>query len=366
VQHRIEKEPFAMRRLASSISLLTALALGCVEPPADDQVASTEQAVIECDTWICGSNSPIIDTLFFHELNTRGLANAQGFVVTSLRQSGIDYTLYVERGKIIGRMGSLPQLQGAALKDAEIRLRLGSRVFAIRITAVGSVQTFARLLGSTRTLETYQLDTTELLSGVPSTAGWTNLCSNPPSRDNPDVQGMNVFQALVFEGERIDAASKTINTALDASWFNIGCAGHALAKMAVNGETEAARQAFGFQTTISDRQTFLKMVSGDYCGKGHSFTVSGEPLQWKDSHGYTNYVTSPLNLQIEARWSPSGATCLNQPRVLANPTPLAQSTFISAQAFQQDLTADCNGQLPPPCVGSVTDLAGQLFVSANP
>jgi hypothetical protein len=352
-----------MRRLASSISLVTAFALGCVEPPADDQVASTEQAINGCDTWICGSNSPVIDTLFFHELNTRGLANAQGFVVTSLRQSGLDYTLYVERGKIIGRIGSLIQIQGAALVGAEIRLRLGARVFAIRITAVGSVQTFARLGGTTRTLETYQLDTAEIVSIAPPT-GWINLCSNPPSRDNPDVQGVNVFQALVFEGERIDAQHKTIGTTLDASWFNIGCAGHALAKMAVNAETEAARQAFGFQTTISDRQTFLKMVSGDYCGKGTAFTVSGQPLQWKDWHGYTNYVTSPLNLAIEARWSPSGAVCLNTPRVLANPTPLGASTF-NFNTFMSDINTECGGALPA-CGGSVTDLGSLLFMSANP
>lgn len=351
-----------MRRLASSISLLTALALGCVEPPADDQVASTEQAIQYCDTWVCGSNSPVIDTLFFHELNTRGLANDRGFIVTSLRKSGLDYQLYVERGKIIGRWGAL-QISGAALQGAEIRLRLGARVFAIRIAAVGSVQTFARLLGSTRTLETYQLDTTELFGDAPPTY-WNNLCSNPPSRDNPDVQGMNVFQALVFEGERIDAQHKTIGTTLDPSWFNIGCAGHALAKMAVNAETEAARQAFGFQTTISDRQTFLKMVSGDYCGTGAAFTVSGQQLQWKDWHGYTNYVTSPLNLQIEARWSPTGAVCLNTPRVLANPTPLGASTF-NFNTFKSDINTECGAALPP-CGGSVTDLGSQLFMSANP
>lgn len=356
-----------MRTLPSLLPLFTtaSAALGaasCVELASDgDQVASTEQAVIECDTWICGSNSPIINSLHFHELNTRGLVNEQGFSVIALRQGGLSYQLSVEQGRIIGRSGSL-QIQGAALVGSEIRLRYGAQIFAIRITQIGQVQTFARLAGSPRTLETYQLDTAEIINGAPPT-GWRNLCSNPPTRDNPDVMGMNVAHALVFEGERINAKAKTISTALDTTWFNIGCTGHALAKMAVNGQTEAAKTAFGFNTSILDRQAFLKMVTADYCGKGKSFTISGQPLQWMDWRGYTQYTVSPLSLEIEARWNPNGATCLNTPRVIANPSLLAQQILGNNVAW--DIAVEC-GYIPPACNGSVTDLDSKLFVSANP
>jgi hypothetical protein len=177
------------------------------------------------------------------------------------------------------------------------------------------------------------------------------------------VQGVNVYHSLVFEGERIDPTTKTINPTIDTSWFNIGCAGHALAKMAVNAQTEAAKLAFGFNTTIADRQTFLKMVTGDYCGGGHSFTVSGQPLQWTDWRGYTQYVSSPINLALEARWTPSGAACLNQPRVEANPTMLGQQLF--PNGIKTEIINTC-GALPPPCAGSVTFFDNKLFLSANP
>lgn len=355
-----------MRSLVSLIPFLTVLfagALGCVDLPADDAgapVGITEQALIDCDTWVCGSNSPYISGLHFHELNTRGLPNAEGFSVISLRQGSLDYQLVVERGRILGRSGSL-QIGGQALVGAEIRVRLGTKIFAIRITAVGSVQTFARINGSTRPLETYQLDTAEVVN-APLT-GWRNLCSNPPARDNPDVMGMNVVHAVVFEGERIDRTTKTISTAIDTSWFNIGCTGHALAKLAANGVTESARLAFGFNTSIPDRQAFLRMLTADYCGTGRTFTVSGQPLQWIDWHGYTQYVSSPANLALEARWTASGAACINTPRVIANPSLLAQQALGSNVAW--DIITEC-GRVPPACNGLVTDLAGTLVGSANP
>lgn len=353
-----------MRSLVSLIPFLLAGALGCVDLPADDAgapVGTTEQALIDCATWVCGSNSPVISGLSFHELNTRGLANAEGFSVIGLVQGGLGYQLVVEAGRIYGRSGSL-QLSGQELVGSQIWLRLGAKVFAIRITAVGSVKTFARLGGAQGTLETYQLDTAELAGGAPAT-DWRNLCSNPPRRDNLDVMGMNTVQAVVFEGERIDKTTKTISTALDTSWFNIGCAGHALAKLAANGFTESARLAFGFNTSILDRQAFLRMLIADYCGTGRPFTVSGQPLQWMDWRGYTQYAISPANLELEARWTATGAACVNTPRVLANPSQLALQTLGNNVGW--DILVEC-GRIPPACNGQVTDLAGALVGSANP
>ena len=351
-----------MRTLASLLPLVTFGALGCVELTAEEQVSSTEQAINECDTWVCGSNSPVIDSLYFHELNTRGLPNNKGFVVTSLRKGSIDYQLDVEHGKLIGRQGA-SLISGPALVGAEIRLHLGAKTFAIRITQVGWVQTFAKIPGSVSVLETYQLDTAEIFAGGAPPTGWRNLCSQPPSRENPDVLGMNVAHAVLFEGERVDAATKTISTALDPAWFNIGCTGHALAKMAVNGQTEVAHQLFGFNTSILERQTFLKMVTADYCGTGRTFTISGQPLQWMDWRGYTQYVSSPASLQIEARWNPNGATCINTPRVIANPSALAQQVLGNSVAL--DILTEC-GYVPPACNGPVNDLDGKLLMSANP
>lgn len=349
-----------MLRLAAIVTLLAAGALGCADLP-EDQLATTEQAFIDCDPWICGSNSPIIDTYRFHELNTRGLENREGFSIVSLVQGSMNYQLMVQHGRIIGRSGSV-HIQGAALQGAEIRLRHNptGRIFPVRIHRVGNVQTFARLGGTPRVLETYQLEWAYWNGGAPPT-GWRNVCSHIPARTNPDVLGMNISHALVFEGERIDRDAKTIDPALAPSWFNIGCAGHALAKLAINGHTEAAKQLFGFQTTIPERQAFLKMLAGDYCGNGMVFTVAGQPLQWMDWHGYTQYTMAPANLVAEARWSPDGATCLDTPRVDANPTQVG--TFYFPQGAKAEIMATCG---IPACDDDPLSFDGATLVSANP
>ncbi len=349
-----------MLRLAAIVSLLAAGTLGCADLP-EDQLATTEQAFIDCDPWICGSNSPIIDTYRFHELNTRGLPNDEGFSVVSLLQGSMSYQLLVQHGRIIGRSGSI-HIHGAALQGAEIRLRHNptGRTFPVRIHRVGTVQTFARLGGTPRVLETYELEWGYMNGNAPPT-GWRNLCSHIPARTSPDVLGMNTSHALVFEGERIDRDAKTIDPVIDPSWFNIGCAGHALAKLAINGHTEAGKQAYGFQTTIPERQAFLKMLAGDYCGNGMVFTVAGQPLQWMDWHGYTQYTMAPFNLELEARWGPDGATCLNTPRVDANPTQVGG--FFFPQGAKAEIMATCG---IPSCAFGPTFLDGKTLVSANP
>jgi hypothetical protein len=349
-----------MLRLASILSLLAAGMLGCAEVP-EVQLDTTEQAVIDCDPWICGSNSPIVDTYRFHELNLRGLANDQGFSVVSLWRAGMNYQLAVEYGRIIGRAGSL-QIQGASLQGAQIRIRHNAtgRIFPILINAVGTVPTFARLGGTQRVLETYELEWAYMNGDAPPT-GWRNICSHIPARSSPDVLGMTVSHALVFEGERIDRDEKTIEPGIDPSWFNIGCAGHALAKLAINGHTEAAKQTYGFQTTIPERQAFLKMLAGDYCGTGEVFTVAGQPLQWMDWHGYTQYTMAPANLALEARWGPNGATCLDVPRVDANPTQLGAFYFQNGAKAQ--IMATC---AIPSCAFGPTSFDGKTLVSANP
>ncbi|HSJ98073.1 MAG TPA: ADYC domain-containing protein [Myxococcota bacterium] len=354
-----------MLRLASLLSLLAAGALGCADlSEVQLDTTTTEQAFIDCDPWICGSNSPIIDTYRFHELNIRGLANDQGFSVFSLWRAGIHYQLSVEHGRIIGRAGSL-QIQGAALQGAQIRLRHNptGRIFPVQIKGVGTVQTFARLGSTPRPLETYELEWAYMNGDAPPT-GWRNLCSNIPARSSPDVLGMNTTHALVFEGERIDRDAKTIDITLDTTWFNIGCAGHALAKLAINGHTEAAKRAYGFQTTIPERQAFLKMLAGDYCGNGTVFTVAGQRLQWMDWHGYTQYTMAPANLALEARWGPGGAICLDTPRVDANPTQLG--SFYFPQGAEKALDDNACGLQIPSCDEGPLSFGGATLVSANP
>jgi hypothetical protein len=54
------------------------------------------------------------------------------------------------------------------------------------------------------------------------------------------------------------------------------------------------------------------MITADYCGDGHSFTVAGTPVAWRDAAGT---VDPPFSEKaLEAQWGPGGAVCLDTPR----------------------------------------------------
>ena len=151
---------------------------------------------------------------------------------------------------------------------------------------------------------------------------------------------------------------------IDSTWVNFACAGSALWKLVTTGHTQSR---FWGNTTIPERQTLLKMVTGDYCGGGVPFTVPGQKLQWRDARGYTQYLSSPLLLELEARWTPNGAACLITPRVDANPTALGAQVFPMGAAAE--IAATCGPAAPPPCapgVDAVNDFSGAYLLSANP
>jgi hypothetical protein len=55
------------------------------------------------------------------------------------------------------------------------------------------------------------------------------------------------------------------------------------------------------------------MIRADYCGNGTAYTVTGTLIDLYD------YLDPPLNVpetdwDLEARWTPTGALCLSEPR----------------------------------------------------
>ena len=60
-------------------------------------------------------------------------------------------------------------------------------------------------------------------------------------------------------------------------------------------------------------QACTRMMRADYCGNGKSYTVNGTLIDIYD------YLTPPVQVpesdwDIEARWTPTGAICINEPR----------------------------------------------------
>lgn len=342
------------------------VAAGC---GADSVVTSEVVSAVECDVTRCGTNSPVIDSLRFHDLSLVGVPNAQGLWIEQFVDAGgTGYTLAVRDGQIFGTRGGAT-LAHAALRGARIILRDRSgRIpgeISVTIADVLPLHYWAKSPkdGQHPDLEAYNLQ-------YSAAGAQGSLCGNPvdgEGRDQiGDPLGMVVNTAVVFEGDRIDADSITVSPTIDRSWFNIGCAGHAIAKLALTGHTEAAR-AKGFVSTPAERQAMLKMLVGDYCGVGAPFTIPGEPLFWRDDHGWMDFKAA-VQPVVEARWTSAGAACLGDARLDIHPPTGTWPSGLMPRpgGTVAELIATKCPSLPRCADPDVFDQDGVHLVSANP
>ncbi len=353
-------------------ALGTSSVLGCTEGP---EVSTGVSAIGECETeWVCGSNSPEIDHYGFHELNLEGVKNQQHFAIESrngeaqIYKDGEPYLLKVLDSRIYG-FSAKGELSGQALVGAEIHvLREGQLEYNIRIESVREINYAV----GTGTLDSYRLSWFD--DKHPADAK-RSVCKPPVILTEPsklisgwfeavrrgvggqELLGMNFEETLVFEGDRFDAASMTMAQEADPRWFNLGCAGHTLAKMHLTRNTIASgAEAYGAKH--HERQATLKMLVADYCGDGTPFTVAGEQLRWMG--GEITYFTRPQTL--EARWGSDGAKCLHEPRLRNTSSTLAPQLF--GNDIDQAIASQCS---IPRCEDlDVMALEGSPRISGNP
>jgi hypothetical protein len=250
-----------------------------------------------------------------------------------------------------------PGLTGAQLVVKEP----SGALISITIASVDMVHYWAALPGvppsMTPPIETYDLRWApfHVAEGDP-------VCGNPRRATTRSTRWDVARTAVVFEGDRIDANLKTVAPMIESAWFNIGCAGHAIAKLALTGHTEAAR-ADGYQTDPEERQAMLKMLTGDYCGTGNAFTASGERLYWRDDRGWMSFLGG-VHPVVEARWTSVGAACLGAPRLDVNAPLSGWPATLGMPAIKQILAA-CS-TLPPCADLDPTHQGGAHLVTANP
>jgi hypothetical protein len=230
----------------------------------------------------------------FHELHFKGLPNAAGVSMVGARRGDDFYSLEVVGSALVAhpRAPRAPVLTGSELVGLELELRdaAGGR-FAIQVSGIDETTYWT---GPADTLPTYRLTFTSTTHAVPQP-----LCT----------AGTN--EAFLFGGDRYDADRKTVTATgpAAAGWFNIACAGTALAKLHLTRHTEASQVV---KTTAVERQAMFKMFTADVCGDGTAFTVHGEPLMWADANHLTGFAARPASL--EAVWTDRGAVCLDTPR----------------------------------------------------
>ncbi len=342
--------------------LVLVLLCSCIvsEAEEDDLSETTQLLKPNCDDIGCGSNSPHLENGGFHFLLTNGRDNPQRYSIAGFTKPGdsTPYTFSVLDGEIramkSGRYGAGPVVayDGSAVVGMELHINFrGVPKHVITITGYERLWSWARKSDNSRFfVHTYRFHWTN------SFGQRQNLCSHPGN--SGETLGMNEYFTVVFEGDVIKAREKVVDGAIDNNVVNFGCAGSALAKLHLSGYTEVAAR-LGFATTTSERQTMLKMITADYCGDGIPYTVGGQPLYWLDD----NHWNLPLGSGTrEALWNENGAVCLNQPRMLANPS--TDTAYWWPEIVQRS-DIPCASALPL-CPITALPTGGSPVLSLNP
>jgi hypothetical protein len=387
----------------------------CVSPaaPTEDYsgAASTVQpaAATDCPADWCGGNSPKIRLFGLWELNLDYQPNDQGFVLLGMSQGSTFYDLDVRDSAFfaLDSNGDVA-LSGSQLEGSVLWLQRDREQFGIEVSKVNPFHEVVESSpGYFAPIATYVLRwswvrqdplPSKVHAGairpvpvrdsesMPVCAVWneqTTLSVNTErypaqSGEQPrpythidwdDGLSWNESTVLpplnmvVFEGDRINATTRTVSRTADNRWFNLGCALHTLAKMRLTRNT--LNTANGDWRRV---QATLKMLSADYCGKGTAFTAAGTPILWRQNPPGMTYRFQPQPGTLEARWNENGAICLGTPRLAVHPVAefpdLAKS--IQRACSSSRIPGPLEESRPRPCRG--TDLlpsGDELITTAN-
>jgi hypothetical protein len=284
------------------VALVFAAALtGCdfdenltVADGADDAIMVRSGSGSACPIWQCGFNAAEVHGSQVRELNLDGLANGDGVqlleVVPGPAAAAGGYNqLDVVGDALVLRNAAGAKATGDQLIGTQLVLgRSGSKLAFVTIAGRDAVDRWA---DGAKAAEAYALVYTDQ-DGIER-----NVCTG----DDFDARSA---VALVLGGETYDLAAKTAKPA--ARWFTIGCAGSAAAKLSLLGYAPQAGA-----TTVAQRQATLKMITADYCGNGHSYTVNGTPIAWENVSGSVQSGAG----DVEAVWTAKGALCLDKTRI---------------------------------------------------
>jgi hypothetical protein len=340
-----------------STFLLAFILGGCVLP--EPETSTVESALGVCtDNPLMCSNSPAMLHYGMHELSLLGVPNGQRAFITpgadglpELRKDGQSYRLDVDNGMIVGRAASGTSLTDAQTVGAELSLVDADTKEALFDLRIETFRKSAYTIGPVGSLYLYRISW-HLPKEAPNSQ--QSACEPYvfPTYSKWDLlEGMQYGELLLFGGERIDAEHKTVSPdgADTTGWITMACAGSALAKLDLSGNTRHRQP-----NDWAGRQATLKLLVGDYCGKGLSFTKPGVPLVWRGP--LTQYGGTPSGL--EARWSKDGAGCLTTPRLVAHPELAFEGVDIAAAIANECSIPVCNNPNP-------NDLAGYRRISAN-
>ena len=311
---------------------------------------------VECPPDECGANSPVVNGYSIDELHLNvGVNNGSpnhdgvrivGFVPAN-NPTGEEFVLSATGGELIATSRSGIELKGAGLVNSQIILEATqddtTMSMAIVIYAYDEAPNWhgTPKLRLPRYLVTYDptAQSIDQDAGPMQTTGHatTPVCSTAAAYgtvtgdggDADDRAWITVLTSVRYVHDTTtkrplaQVQSSTLES--DKGWFNLACRGHALYKTKFMGyELDPApvyAAALQSRRSLDKHQATIKALTADYCGNNTSFTEDGELLRWENHHvaSVDNKVDNEAvhgNAQfaLEARWTGTGAICLDTPR----------------------------------------------------
>lgn len=299
---------------------------GCDQP--DSEVISERSWVYytDCSNWRCGYNTSEINGKSLQELHLGGQPNADGVELVGFLpplgvllnwQLGVDGDELVARGGLLGNS----TLRGLGLLGSIMLIQIeDGLVVPVIIAGYQRVDSWA---SNGESVAAYALVYADL---------------HQPLLQRSICKGtlLDPLQAsvVVLAGERYDLDGKTV-IGDQPGWITLACAGSAAAKMSLLGYGPHAKFTDATPPpSLDQRQATLKMITADYCGDGHSYTVDGTLLDWENQSGTVTLDPDAGPGALEAIWTADGARCLDTPR-LVDPSEVGCS-LPSCDAFTLD------------------------------
>lgn len=357
----------------TSTHVTTALALGAVAGLMLAAASPRTAHAKPCGWGDCGSNTADLRGTAINGLNVNGVSNIErvrlvpgsltlfpSFARGCLGRSGGGYSIAVVNGALVGTTSPFGEIVPAVCLanatfqlDVPIATESGTYVtkrVTLKIAQRSSVSTWQVDPSARAVLPTYQLiDVEQGRSICPTNGTWQDTFHDTliPTMP-PGVVGMDWYRptdhAVIVQGETYDATVTIDTSRSTAAWFNIACAGSAIAKARMMGYDPMTST-----TTAAARQATLKMLTAHYVsGSAQSWTVTGMPLVWAPNPG-VEYYRTPTNLvrgPTEAFWDANGAICLSHLRAARVGTTLDEVRELASIRALEELPT-CGTAAPP-------------------
>jgi hypothetical protein len=364
-----------VNRICAVSAIFLALGPGCRPPPAAPQPPPDECPELGCGlngAWL-GRNVPFreLDLGKPHEPSTRQ-PNERGLKIEAFEdRDGNALEIDVVGDELIGRIGQ-DEARGDRLVQSVIRL----------VTSKEPVERYA--LTIERVIPTSfwtdaadELLLYEITFAKEGSTKRESVCKpltdlDPTTAAPERIDG----KVIVFRGDRYKDRGYAVSDEPATTWVNLACAGTAIAKLHLLRHTAASRRPAATSadrrtTTLAQRQAILRMLTADYCGVGHPFTVEGHPLSYRFHQAWGPLHDAGFDVRtasIDALWKDTGAVCVGTPRL---------SDRERRDALLRRIEARCGRRLArcaPPPHATVGDLdvnallatTGSYAISVNP